>query len=184
MAVDVVLLCVVLFSAVLGAISGAARQLGQLVGLVAAMALARPLGAWAAPHLAQVVDLSPRLRGMLALVLAFMALYLVARLLATALLTRVLSGEDEERRGVDRTLGFVLGGLKVAVLAYALLSAATLVEGALRARGHRLDLGLGKSVAAGFARRHNLFELLRPAPAGPAAASAAEPRARGPLHVR
>jgi membrane protein required for colicin V production len=179
MSIDVTLLCAVLLFGVLGAVSGASRQLGNLAALAAAVVAARPLGAQVVPYLRQAGPLPRWLEGVLGMLLAGLATYVLVRLLVTALVHRLLAREGEARGGADRTLGFLLGGLKVAAVAYALLSTATVVESAFRESGRQLDLGLSGSRAAELARSHNLFDLLRP----PAAAAPPQ-RAPGPAPRR
>jgi membrane protein required for colicin V production len=165
-AIDLTVLCVVLFFGLLGAISGAARQLGHLLALGLAALAAGPVGTRVAPLLAEAADVRQgAVARVAASILVFLVVYLLVRLVATPLLRRALAGEEEERAGTDRALGFVLGGLKVAALAYVLLSAATFVEDEVRVAGRSTDLGLGDSVLAALARRYNLFSVADVGPA-------------------
>lgn len=164
MVIDLVILGLLLLFAVLGARSGAARQVAHLVALAAAYFAARRLGPLVAPRLAAALD-SPLLIGNLAgTLLVFFVVLIAVRYVLTTLLRWLLGAKDEEERGVDRALGFVLGALKAGLVVYVVLSALTFAEEHVKVAGRRLGLSPKDSVAAGLARRFNLFEATQFAP--------------------
>jgi len=90
--------------------------------------------------------------------LAFLVIAVGVRLVLTVFLRRVLAGNDPKNRSVDRALGFVLGGAKVAALAYVLLCVAAFVEDNVVVAGHRLRLAPKDSFLLKGARAWNLLE--------------------------
>lgn len=164
MSVDGVVLAVVLVLGVLGALSGAARQVANLVALAVAAWTAPRLGGWLGPRLAEDGSLSRAAATVLAGVLVFAGVWLVARYALVAVLERVLVGEDGEDRSVDRWLGFAFGALKGAVACWVALSAVAFVGEHVKVAGRRLGLSAESSWAVRIAQRHNLFELTQFAP--------------------
>ncbi len=164
MGIDLVILGLVLFFAVVGAVTGASRQIAHLVGLALAYFVSRRLGPVLAPKVAEALG-APLLIGVLVgSVLLFIVVLVVVRFAVGALLQRVMAGKDPENRGPDRALGFVLGGAKVAAILYVLLSALTFVEQHVVVAGKKLGLSPKGSRAFVFAREHNLFEMTQFAP--------------------
>jgi membrane protein required for colicin V production len=162
--IDVIILCLVLFFAMVGMISGAAKQIAHLVGLVLAYFVSRRLGSVVGPRLADSLG-TPQLIGVLVgTVLLFIVVLVVVRYALGALLQRLMSGRDPSNRGPDRALGFVIGGAKVAVISYVLLSALTFVEQHVVVAGKKMGLSPKDSRAMAFARDHNLFEMTQFAP--------------------
>lgn len=159
-----ILLGLVLFFALVGAMTGAARQIAHLVALVAAWGLAGPLGKELGPHLGKALEVPALLGVLAATVLLFFALLVSVRVLLGWALRGLLGAEDPERRWVDRTLGLVLGGAKVVLLTWAVLSGLTLVEEHVAIQGRRPTLSTRDSVAFRLARQLNLFELMGLAP--------------------
>ncbi|WP_225413014.1 CvpA family protein [Stigmatella hybrida] len=159
MIIDLIILGLVLFFAVVGAITGAARQVAHLVGLAVAYFVSKRLGPVLAPRLAEALG-TPLLIGLLVgSVLLFIVVLVVVRYALGALLQRMLSGQDPENRGADRFIGFLIGGAKVGIIAYVLLSALTFVEQYVVVAGRRMGLSPKGSHALAFARKHNLFEM-------------------------
>lgn len=158
MSVDLALLCLVLLFALIGAATGAARQIANVLALVIAYASAGPAARLLAPRVAQQWNLSAAVAIVATTLILFLLLLVLARLVLLAGLERMFAGDHLERRDVDRTLGFVLGGALVAGLAWVVLSALTFVEDNVRIGGRRFNLIAGESKAVAFARRHNLFE--------------------------
>ena len=159
MTLDLTLLAIVVVAGLLGAIAGAARQIAQLVALGVAYLCARPLGAFLGPRFAHLAGV-PQLFGLLFCTLfAFIAVMVLIRWALTGFLRQMLTGKDKEDRGPDRALGFVLGAVKVLLIAYVFISGLTFVEDHVSVAGRRLGLSPKDSVAFAFARRHNLFEL-------------------------
>ncbi len=164
MVIDLVILGVVLLFAVLGALSGAARQVANLVALGAAYFAARQLGPVVAPRLAEAVN-GPLLAGVvLGTLLVFLVVLFAVRYALTSLLRWLLGARDEEGRAMDQFLGFVLGALKAGLVAYVVLSGLTFVEQHVAVAGRRLGVSPEGSVAVTLARRYNLFELTQFAP--------------------
>ncbi len=164
MAIDLTILCLVLFFALLGAYTGAAKQIAHMVGLVAAYFVSRRLGSVVAPRLAEALD-TPLLVGVvLGSMLLFIFTLVVVRFALGALLQRVMTGRDPSNRGPDRAIGFVLGGAKVAIIAYVLLSALSFAEQHVVVAGKKLNTSPKDSRAVGFVREHNLFEMVQFAP--------------------
>ncbi len=160
MNIDLVLLCLVALFAVLGAVSGASRQLANLGALVLAYAAAYPGGKLLGPILgAQLRSIPGGLDIIAATIVVFTVVLVAGRVLLGAVLKRLFSGKDDASRGVDRTLGFLMGGAKVVLVAYVLLCALTFVEDNVTVAGKQLGLSPKDSVSFGLARRFNLFEL-------------------------
>ncbi len=159
MTLDLVLLCLAALFAVLGAISGAARQLAQLAGLVVAYLSARPLGALLGPPAAELLGIPPLAGLLLSTVAVFFVALTVVRFALGWFLRRLLAGGDPEDRKVDRLLGAGLGALKIIAIAYVVLCALTFVEDNVVIGGKRLSLSPKGSHAVATAREFNLFEL-------------------------
>jgi membrane protein required for colicin V production len=75
------------------------------------------------------------------------------------LLKRLLRGKDLENRGADGVLGFLLGGAKVVLIAYVVVSGLVFIEQNVVVAGRRLGLSPKDSQAFEVARRYNLFEM-------------------------
>ena len=155
MTIDLVVVGLLAVSALLGAASGALRQLVSLaavaLGVVAARAWTVEVGAGLAHRF------SPAARP-LAPALLFLGTFALASLVGAVILrgtgiARVVRGP------ADRGAGALLGGAKAALVAWALLSvlalAGDLAPDALRARARDSDL-------AALARAHNLVARLDP----------------------
>jgi membrane protein required for colicin V production len=144
--------------AVVGAFEGAARQLAQLVALGFGYLCARPLGKALGPTVAQSFQVPIIFGVMVVMVLVFIGVMISVRLLLTPFLRRLLSGGNPQSRTLDRALGFVLGGLKVGLIAYFLVSALSFAEDNIALAGHRLGLSPRDSISFALARQYNLFE--------------------------
>jgi membrane protein required for colicin V production len=156
---DLVLAGLVLFFALLGAFAGAAKQVANLVALVAAYACARPLGTLVGPRAAAAVHVPLIVAVVGSTLLIFLLVTVVGRFILTRLLRRVLAGRDPQSRGLDRTLGFLLGGLKVLAIVYVILCSLAFVEQNVTVAGKRLGLSPKDSTAFALARKYNLFEM-------------------------
>jgi membrane protein required for colicin V production len=160
MTLDLILLGLVLLFAVVGAITGAAKQIAHLVALVVAWFASRTLGPVVAPRLSEAMGGVPLLIGTITgTILLFIAVLVAVRYALTVVLRRLLRGGDPDNRGVDGVLGFLLGGAKVAAIAYVIISGLVFVEQNVVVSGKRLGLSPRDSLAFGLARRFNLFEL-------------------------
>ncbi|MGQ0507755.1 MAG: CvpA family protein [Myxococcaceae bacterium] len=159
MTVDLVILGAILLFAALGAISGVARQVGQVVAMIAAYALARPLGTMLAPRLSQAMA-APRIVGTLVgTLLVFTTVMFVGRWASAAIIRKLLEGDSPEQKSMDRPLGFLVGGSKVAVVCYLIVSGMTFIEDHVQIAGQRIGVAHGGSKAFAFARRYNFFEM-------------------------
>jgi len=159
MTIDLALLSLVLVFALIGAATGAARQVANLAAAVIAWLSARPLGSMLGPHLAPSLNASKGIGIVAATVLAFILVAVLVRWILTAVLRRILAGRDPESRGLDRTLGFLFAGTKVAAVAWVMLCALTFVEDNVAIAGRKLGVSPKDSVAFKAARTWNLFEL-------------------------
>lgn len=159
MVIDLIILGLVLFFALVGALTGAARQIAHMVGLAVAYFVSKRLGSVVGPRLADALG-TPLLIGVvLGSILLFIFVLVVVRYALGALLQRLMTGRDPNNRGPDRAIGFVLGGAKVAIISYVLLSALAFVEQHVVVAGKRMGMSPKDSRAFRFAREHNLFEM-------------------------
>lgn len=160
MVIDLIILGLVLFFAIIGAITGASRQVANLAGLAAAYFASSRLGPVVGPKLAASLG-GPLFLGIIVgSVLVYVVVWLSVRYALGAVLLRFLStGHRNEDRGVDRFLGFVLGGAKMALIAWVALSALTFFEQHVVVAGRRFGVAPQESLALQAARRFNLFEL-------------------------
>src|SRR5262249_56915585 len=88
---------------------------------------------------------------------AFIVVAVVARILGTWLLQGMLAGRAPAERGTDRALGALLGGGKVAAVAWVALSALAFVEANVQTAGKGLGISPKDSTAFAIARKWNLF---------------------------
>ncbi|WP_224367131.1 CvpA family protein [Hyalangium versicolor] len=164
MTIDLIILGLVLFFAIVGAFTGAAKQIAHMVGLALAYYVSRKLGTVVGPKLADSLGTTELIGVLVGTMLIFIVVLVAVRYALGALLQRVMTGKDPTNRGPDRTIGFVLGGAKVAVIAYVLLSALTFVDQHVEVAGKKLGFSPKDSRSFAFARDHNLFELTQFAP--------------------
>jgi len=167
MTIDLIILGLVLLFAVVGAITGGAKQIASLVAMAVAWFAARKLGVFVGPRMAEALGGVPLLVGVIAgSLLVFITVLVAVRYALTALLRRLFrgGGKDPDNRGVDGGIGFVLGGAKVAVITYVVLSALVFAEQHIVVAGKRLGVSPKDSVSFGVARTYNLFELTQFAP--------------------
>ena len=154
MTLDLLVLGLLLFFALLGAAAGGLMQLTHLAGALVGGALARPAALMLGPALAQRLG-TPEIVGVLVSgVLAFFVGYglvqwLLRKAMAQTLTNRVLSG-------ADRAVGFALGGGKAALIIYVLLSALVFFEKPI-AKVSRYHFETRGSTVATFVREHDLF---------------------------
>jgi membrane protein required for colicin V production len=162
--IDVIILCAVVFFSLLGAYTGAAKQIANLVGMAAAYFVCKRLGPVVGPKLAAAAGTADLIGVLLGTVLLFIAVLTLVRFILGTLLNRLMQGKDPSNRGPDRMIGLVLGGAKVAIICYVLLSALTFVEKHVVVAGQRLGISPEGSKAFAVARRYNLFEATQFAP--------------------
>lgn len=160
MVLDLIILGLVLFFALIGAITGASRQVANMVGLAVGYFASSRLGPLVGPKLAAALGTPLFLGIILGSVLVFVCVWLAARYALGALLLRLLgTGKHSEDRGIDRFLGFILGGAKMGIIAWVALSALTFFEQHVVVAGRRVGLATKESLSLGVARRYNLFEM-------------------------
>jgi hypothetical protein len=105
---DLLLMCFVGGLALWGWIRGALRQVAQLLAMVLAAFLARPLTPFIAPHLGEL----PIARETAAPMLCFIGVLLVSGVALHFVLRKLFIGDDLQRTKLDRAAGLVLGGAK------------------------------------------------------------------------
>jgi len=157
MTVDLLVLALVAVGAVFGARAGASRQLAGWGALVLAALAARPGGALLGSAFGRFFQTSESLGGVAASFATFIVVAVVARILGTWLLQGILAGRDPAERGTDRALGALLGGGKVAAVAWVALSALAFVEANVQTAGKGLGISPKDSTAFSIARKWNLF---------------------------
>lgn len=158
MTFDLVALGLIAFFALLGALSGFARQVAQAIAGVAAIAAAAPSGHFFAEPVAKALQSSLTVGVVAATIIAFVAVYLVVRLVLTALIRRMLSGKESGNRGLDRFLGFGLASIKAALMVWIGASAATFVEHNLVLAGKKYTFTPKDSQIVAFSRKWNFIE--------------------------
>jgi membrane protein required for colicin V production len=158
MTVDLALLILVLVFAIRGAVSGAARQIAGILGLIIAYLSAGPGGRLVAPWIAEHLKVSAAVSLVAATLAVFVVVLVLARLVLIAGLERIFGGDYRQRSAVDRALGFVLGGAVIAALAWVVLSALIFVQDNVRIGGRRFTVAAEGSKAVQLTRRYNLFD--------------------------
>lgn len=157
MTVDLMVLALVALGAVFGAHAGASKQLASWGALVLAALAARPGGALLGPAFGRFFHTSDSLGAVAASFATFIVVAVVIRIAGTRLLQNVLGGRDPTERGTDRALGALLGGGKVAAVAWVALSALAFVEANVQVAGKGLGISPKDSTAFAIARKWNLF---------------------------
>ncbi len=159
MNIDLLVLGLVAFFAIVGAFSGAAKQISRLVAVIAAGALSRLTGPMAGPMLAAELQTSQTVGIVIASLVIFFVGFLLIRYLVHAIVLRILAGKEMKDRGLDRALGFFLGGLRMGAIAWFVLCAISFLEDNVSIAGKRLQLAPKGSVLFSIARNHNLFAM-------------------------
>lgn len=159
MNVDLLVIGLVAFFAIVGAFSGAAKQIARLVAAIAAGAIARLCGPFAAPLLARELQTSQTVGIVIASLTIFFVAFLIIRYAVHQLLLRILAGKEMKDRGLDRSIGFFMGGLKAGAIAWFILCAISFLEDNVSIGGKRLSLAPKGSVLFSIARNHNLFAM-------------------------
>jgi membrane protein required for colicin V production len=162
--IDVIIFCLVVFFALVGAYTGAAKQIANMVGLATAYFVCRRLGPVVGPKLAAALGTADLIGVVLGTVLLFIVVLSLVRFVLGTLLNRLMRGKDPANRGPDRLIGLVLGGAKMAIICYVVLSALTFVEQHVVVAGQRMGMSPKDSRAFAFAREYNLFEATQFAP--------------------
>ena len=155
MTLDLAVLALLAVAALLGAVSGALRQVVSLAAVGIGILAARTFGPHVAEGLTRTLSQAARL---VAPVILFAGVFALCSLVGTAILRG--TGVARVVRGpADRACGAILGGAKGALTAWTLLSAVALAGDlaprviAARARG---------SDFAALAREHNLIARIDP----------------------
>ncbi|MBK7860290.1 MAG: CvpA family protein [Archangiaceae bacterium] len=160
MNVDLFVVGLVAVFAIIGAFTGAAKQIATLLAAIAAGMLARGVGPMVGPRLARELQSSQTVGIVLATLLLFLLGFLLIRGLARRILLRILAGKGEtEDRSLDRALGFLLGGLRVAAICWFVICALAFLEDNVSIAGKRLSLAPQGSVLFQLARNHNFFAM-------------------------
>jgi len=157
-ALDFVILGLIAVFAVLGGIGGAAKQIGQLVGLGVAFAVAGPLGESIGPWMANALHTNVAIGSVAATLLVFFIVWVALRTMVAAILRRAMQGDDPDDRSVDRNLGMALSAIKISAAVYIVLCALVFAEKNVTAFGKGLGMSPRDSVAFDLARRYNIFE--------------------------
>jgi membrane protein required for colicin V production len=157
--IDLFIVGLVALFALIGAFTGAAKQVSRLVAAIAAGLLARATGPLAGPRLALELQSSQTVGIVIATLAIFFVGFLVIRHLAHLLLLRIFAGKEAKDRGLDRALGFMLGGLRVGAICWFVLCAVAFLEDNVSIAGRRLSLAPKDSVLFSIARNHNLFAM-------------------------
>jgi membrane protein required for colicin V production len=155
MTLDLAVLAVLAIAALLGAATGALRQLVSLGAVVLGVLAARAWTDDVAAGLARTLQPGARL---VAPLLLFLGVFALASLAGAVVLR--LTGVSRVVRGpADRGAGAILGGVKGLLAAWALLSALALAGKSAPDRFLRWSQG---SEALALCREHNLVRRLRP----------------------
>lgn len=154
MNLDLLVLALVLFFAVLGAMAGGLMQISHIAALVAGGFLAKPLGTRVGPAVAEHFK-APEIVGVLGVtVFGFFAVYAVVQVVLRMFIKRVI--QNQVLGGMDRILGFGLGAAKSALILYVLLSALIFFERPFTSITHYQFDTRGSKVAD-LVREENLF---------------------------
>jgi membrane protein required for colicin V production len=151
---DLLVVGLVLFFALLGALAGGLMQLSHWLGLFAAGLVARSAGLHLGPVVAQRLA-APEIVGVLgATVLCFFTVYILVQVATRKAIQKLT--QHRVLGGLDRVLGFVLGGARAAVILYVLLSAMIFFEKPFAAVTHYQFNTRGSQIAE-LVRGHDLF---------------------------
>lgn len=154
MTLDLLVIGLVLFFALLGALAGGLMQLSHLGALVVGGLFAKPLGLRIGPLVAAHFKW-PELLGVLGVtVFSFFALYFAVQIILRMLIQRITA--NKVLGSMDKMLGFALGGAKAAVILYVLLSALIFFEKPFTSITHYSFETKGSKIAE-LVREENLF---------------------------
>lgn len=159
MSIDLFILGVILVAGILGALAGVARQVANVAALFVAYGCAKPLGTFFGPRIAGSIHQSNGVAIVAATLFFFLVVLFAVRHVVTRVLRKLLSGKEHDDRGLDRGLGFFLGALKVALIAWVMVSGLVFVQEHVSVAGRRLGISPKDSIAFQLAHRYNLFEL-------------------------
>jgi membrane protein required for colicin V production len=159
LSIDLFILAVILLAGVLGAVAGVAKQVANVAALFVAYGCAKSLGTFFGPRIAGAIHQSNGVAIVAATLFFFLVVLFAVRHVVTRILRKLLSGKQEDDRGLDRGLGFFLGALKVALIAWVMVSGLVFVQEHVSIAGKKLGISPKDSIAFQLARRYNLFEL-------------------------
>lgn len=159
MKLDLWLLGVVGLFGLMGAFSGALRQVAQWAGLAAAYLLAKPLAAALGPALAPRLGAWGAFAPLGAAAASMPAVYLAVGTLCRLALARLVPAGEKTR--ADRAAGLAMGAAKGGALVFVLLSVLVSFEEPLAKAGLDLEKQTRGSTAVAFARRRDLFASLK-----------------------
>jgi membrane protein required for colicin V production len=160
MSFDLAALAMVFIFAILGAFTGFARQVGQVVSAVCALAAAAPAGRFFGSPVAEAMATTLTAGVVIATVGTFIILLIVVQILVAAVIRRMMP-EGPSGLGLDRFLGAMLSGTKAAAFIFIGVCAMLFLEGHLLWNGKKLGWTPPKSVVMGWAKNHNLFEQIQ-----------------------
>ncbi len=153
MLLDIVLGIAIAFSFLFGALRGAVRQIAQLLAITVAYVGAHPLGIILQEKLPRSLHLFVLPERELAIMIAFLGLWLVLTAGFGALIRWRFAGDDLHRLRWDRLAGAWLSGLRMSISLYLALCTVGLVERELRVGSVWLD----RSALYSIANRYNVF---------------------------
>lgn len=154
MVLDLLVIGLLSFAALLGAFSGALAQGARLLAAVGAGLLSRPVGGRLAAWLEGQGGLPESLIGPLSVSVAFVCLYLLLHLAGRALVRNFT--RNRELRALDRSAGAFFAAIQAAVIAWIVLSVLVGLEAKMGLR-----LGGEGSLAATLVRDHDFFSSVR-----------------------
>ena len=164
MMLDLLIAVLALLVGLAGARRGAASQLAGWAALVLGVLAARPGAELFGPAFAGWLHAAPGTASVAAGFATFVLVLVAGRLVLNALLRGVLTLGNPERQGLDRSLGFLLGGAKVLAIAWVALSALAFVEERFSLSSKSFGLSPGRSLAFAAAQRWNFFAVANFAP--------------------
>jgi membrane protein required for colicin V production len=153
MLLDIVLAIAIVFSVLIGALRGAVRQIAQLVAITVAYLCAHPLGMVLKERLPRSLHLFVLPESELAIMIAFLGLWLVLTVCFGALIRWRFAGDDLHRWRWDRLAGAWLSGLRMSLSLYLALCTIGLLQRELRFG----SLWLHRSTLYSIANQYNVF---------------------------
>src|SRR5260370_493494 len=153
MLLDITVGIAIVFSLLIGALRGAARQIAQLVAISVAYLGAHRLGLILQDQLPRSLHLFVLPEFELATLIAFLGLWLVLTVCFGALIRWRFAGDDLHRRRWDRLAGAWLSGLRISISLYLALCTVGLVQREFRFG----SVWLYGSTLYSIANRYNVF---------------------------
>ncbi|HNW44165.1 MAG TPA: CvpA family protein [Elusimicrobiales bacterium] len=160
MNLDLWILAAVGIFAVIGFFTGAIQQFSHWIGIAAAYFCAQPLAALVAPALAARMGWPPALAAVGLSAVAMPVILIIATKIARWILNAIIPGDQRNRP--DRIAGIFLGAGKAGLIAWVMLAAVLAFEEPLVKSLPGAKAALNASWAAGFTRKHSLFDAALP----------------------